>query len=159
MKKRIIIVVILLVFIGGLSYFIYSFSKDNKEVKKNIDIINKDYEEFYTLSMDIDNVRGEYAKIIADSYYETLNDNSDKISELLNKYKDNINKIRKTEKELSKLCKIYYSINNVEQKCNSYKVTYKTINDYYKQDIDGYNSLVDKYNENKEENKLEKFVG
>ena len=156
MKKKIIIVVVLIILIGVISYFVYSVKKDRQMVLDNMEKVNTYYEKFYKSSSKINEIRENYSNIITDIYYEKLNEKNEEIISILNDYKKEKEDIKILSEKLDTLCKNYYSDNNINQKCQSYTVTMESINKYYDLDVDGYNNIIDKYNENAE-SKIEKF--
>lgn len=146
-KKVIIIVIVILVILGGIIYFIGSIKKDQEQVMENIDKVNTYYDEFSESASKINEVRHRYSDIISNTYYEELDKNNNEIVSILDEYSSYIEDIKKSAVGLDGLCGNYYSDSMVNQKCASYKNTMESLSVYYKSDVDGYNEIVKKYNE------------
>lgn len=146
-KKVIIIVIVILVILGGIIYFIGSIKRDQEQVLKNIDKVNTYYEEFSEYASKINEVRHRYSDIISNTFYEELDNSNSEIVNLLDEYSGYIKYINNIKDNLDELCGNYYSDSSVNQKCVSYNNTMEYISVYYKNDIDGYNEIVNKYNE------------
>ena len=142
-KKVIIIVIVILIVLGGIIYFVGSIKKDQEQVLKNIDKVNTYYEEFSESASKINEVRHRYSDII-------------EIVNILDEYSSYIEDIKKSAVGLDGLCGNYYSDSMVNQKCASYKNTMESLSVYYKSDVDGYNEIVKKYNE-QSTNKIDEY--
>lgn len=146
-KKVIIIVIVILIILGGIIYFIGSIKRDQEQVLKNIDKVSTYYEEFSEYASKINEVRHRYSDIISNTFYEELDNSNSEIVNLLDEYSGYIKYINNIKDNLDELCGNYYSDSSVNQKCTSYNNTMEYISVYYKNDIDGYNEIVNKYNE------------
>ena len=158
-KKVIIIVIIILVILGGIIYFIGSIKKDQEQVLKNIDKVNTYYDEFSEYASKINEVRHIYSYIISNTFYEELDNSNSEIVSILDEYSGYIKDIKNISNNLDKLCGNYYNDSSVNQKCTSYNNTMEYLSVYYKNDIDGYNEIVKKYNEISKERIEEYNIG
>ncbi len=160
MKKKtkiILIVSIIAMIFLIVGLFIGNMKKDKKKTQQVMEIILKESKEFENNVLSFNERREEvYTEIFIETYYDTIKENHDKWSNLLEEYETTIDKIENASKNLKKYCNgMYYSKAEVNQKCNDFSALYEEINNTFVSDIESYNKTIEEYNEYAKENNVE----
>ncbi len=155
-KKNILIIwgviVILIVLLALIIIFIKKLNEDKKEMENNEVLINSYYDNLKKEAEEYNQIRKEISLFINDFYYETVKEDYENQIESFKKYDDEILEITDIIKELDKKCKINYTKEIIQNKCNSYKKDYETMVNVFLNDINNYNKKLDGYNKERGEN-------
>ena len=162
MKKAVIISVVVLVFIGVISYFGYNFVKEYKEDVKNTKIILKEIDKEYTgFEKEIVEYNKNLTSLItilkSCTYIDKIDNNKTEMSKLMNSVSEQLDEIS-SYKYLNKYCGKKFSDGKTNRNCASFLKTYEKSVNVYVDVVVVYNDIVKKYNELVEENeKIKEF--
>ena len=163
MKKRVLIIVFLVLFISVISLGVYLFAKNvredqqltkekMKEISAAYNVFNKDIEKFAS-------DRETLYKNLQETYLENLESSYETWNKYMDDYAITIKKIEKDSKTLKKSCFIKFASIEINNKCTNFKANYEAAMNYYIADVKNYNKMVVKeYNDwaknNGKENQL-----
>ncbi len=150
-KKKIIIISIIVIELIGI--FIYSIinsiKSDQRHAKEIMLNILKNYN-IYSYQIETYNTKREELKELItneDVYYATFYENSIKINTTLEQYNKITNEIVNNNKYLNDNCKKYYADIEINNMCDMFNRSYKSIYKVFENDINSYNKTIKKYNE------------
>lgn len=161
-KKKIMIVTLVLIallIVIGVTIFFVNYQKDKKQTKQNGDKVVELYQTFKTDMSDYASLRSTLYETVFQTYLNEMKTNYESHLEKIKAYEDKVKNIEETHKELNKLCQVIYLKDEVDHKCEAYRLSYEQMNNYFVKDIARFNENIDKYNEWVQENdvKLEKY--
>ncbi len=169
-KKIIIIISVVLILLGVISFFGYKFYqsivKDREELNKQVNEILDNYNIFKDNIKNINIKREEiYNSIFKDNYYMEMSNKQDDWMKLLDDYEKEVEKLDNDSNNLKENCENVNFINkDVEVSCDSFSSNYEIIINSFVQDIELYNQNIDSYNEwvdnnkDKKYNKMDKYI-
>lgn len=158
MKKKYLIIIISIVLIisGLISFFIISFQNDKKETIKRMSQVEKNYTKFLSEATKFDDTREDiYNTIFNDTYYDAIIENDSTYKTKFSNYELLVDSIKKETNKLKELCtNVYYPDSTINSKCSAYTLTYEEINNYFVTDTILYNDYITKSNSYAESSKL-----
>ena len=151
MKRHALLVAVfgvLLAGIGGITLFADSFAKDISDTKKNIDVIQDEYDKFKNLLQSFTGDREIiYSDVFNNLYLETVEGNYDNWYIKLQEYENTTNKIFGYKTFLQEKCVgVIYNDSNTQSKCDSMLISYETVNNYFVKDINKWNDFINEFN-------------
>ena len=154
-KKKIVKILVLIgitcILWGLITMFISSVKKDQKEMNSRMDTITKSYTEFEKNIADFNSLRDFFHTEVLDKvYYETIAATDAEVKVKIKSYEESVSTISLSTKDnLRKYCidDIYYSSSDVNNKCAAFKQGYEEMVNSFVDDVNQYNSNIDKYNE------------
>ena len=161
-KKTVIVIMtisFILIIAGGVSLFVLGLKQDSKEVIKQMDDVNNEFEEFSTNTTIFEEKRDElYNNTLTNMFYDTIQQEDANVKKELKDYEKLVDIITKNTKTMDKLCTdVYYPDSKVNTKCKNYKSIYEQVVNYFISDINVYNKNIEEYNKEKPDNKVEKY--
>lgn len=164
-KRQILILVVLMVFfvlIGGIGIKITnSIKKDKALAQEQSEKIKRNYEEFNELAKGFNEKNKKYGEEIKAVYFTTLEKEEKNLIEQLNDLYRLIEEMENQKQEVDDICKITFTEKEVNQYCETIKISLNAAANVYHTEIEEYNDLIAKYNTWQEENpkykKLETF--
>lgn len=163
MNRKIILLVTLGLFLIGLgSLFCYlnDTSKDKKELKNKIDIVENSYNK---LEKEIEIINGEREiineEVLNNLYDENISKDYDNWIKKLDSYKNSLKNVKNLKNRIKKYCvKNTFEDSNVISKCESMINGYETIINYYVKDINYFNEFVEEFNKNYPDNTFNVYI-
>lgn len=137
---------VLLVIFGIILYFVLEVKKEKDTNSEEANKVVENYNTYKTFAEETSKWRSD--NILTDRFIEEVNENYDEWIKVYNKYKDKISEHDQKSKELKKLCiNKTYSNSDVTSKCDAFVIAYETLVNYYINDIDDFNGLLEQYRE------------
>ena len=150
-KKKLILAISAFVIVAvgfGVFQLVNSFKRDQKEVEKNMTIVNENYEKFNQYIEQFNQKSEILQKEMKEElYYTTLTTKNVSIVKLLNEIDMIVNNIMQINNILKDKCQVYYKNAEVNQKCQSYNVSMENVELVYKGAVENYNKVITSYNE------------
>ncbi len=150
-KKAIIITSVCLVIgllLFGIFRFIKSMEEDRKEVEANQRLVNENYEKFNQYIEKFNSQSESLQKTMgSELYYMTLPSKNKSLVLGLTQLDTTVGNIEQVGKILEEKCQYYYSDTEVNQKCQSYKVSIENVMTLFKNAVNNYNKVVTSYNQ------------
>ena len=148
-KLKLVLGLVIIIPIAGIIALIILLNINNtKTTKRDMDVINTNYNQLIDNVTAYNEVREKYAKEMEDFYLDNFLKKKEEYEELLNQYNVLINKIDKNAKEISSKCNHLYKDGSINKICNTYE---KLVN-LYGGDINGYNTRISEFNSYKSQN-------
>lgn len=148
LKKGTIIglVGVLLVIFGIILYFVFEVKKEKDTNNEDANKVVENYNIYKTFAEETSKWRSD--NILTDRFIEEVNENYEEWIKIYNEYKNKIKEHEEKSKELKNLClnKVYVS-SDVTSKCDAFVIAYETLINYYINDIDDFNGLLEQYRE------------
>lgn len=145
---------VFLIAIGLITNFTMSFSADKEEVAKRMEKVDKNYKIFKREATNFSNTRDSlYDNVFAELYFETLNLTINNCLIELEKYEQKLDEMGKIAEKLKANCgDIYFPEADVNNKCQTYALSYEEMVNYFMNDIVQVNQNIEEYNKYNEEN-------
>lgn len=157
MKKAVIITVVVLVFLGGISFLGYNFIKEYKQdvenTKKILKNIDTEYTDFEKKIVDYNKNLTKLVELLKNStYIDKIDDNKEEIVKLMNLVSEQLDGLT-SYKNLNAYCGKKFSDGKTNRNCSSFSRTYEKSVNVYVDIVSIYNDVSKKYNELVEESK------
>lgn len=137
--------------LAAITVFFVNYQKDKKETKQNMDKVIEEYQTFKTSMGEYAATRSTLYETVFKTYLNEMQANYQSHLEQIKQYEEQVTKIEKDHKELEKLCRVVYLKDEVDHKCEAYRLSYEQMNNYFVKDIARFNENIAKYNEWKSE--------
>ncbi len=152
-KLKLVLGLVIIIPIAGIIALIILLNINNtKTTKRDMDVINTNYNQLIDNVTAYNEVREKYAKEMEDFYLDNFLKKKEEYEELLNQYNVLINKIDKNAKEISSKCNHLYKDGSINKICNTYGKSYEKLVNLYVGDINGYNTRISEFNSYKSQN-------
>ena len=152
-KIIVIVIVVLGIFLGLVSFFVNSLKKDQLETKKIMNMIVKEYDLFEDQVLTFNDVRDQvYIVVFQDTYYDSLKDSYEKFNNTMQELEKNVDQVVDQSLKLKSHCDTYYSDSSINNKCSTFKQLYEEVMNSFVNDVEKYNELLDDYNDYLKEN-------
>ena len=148
-KKYLIIIGIVLLIVTIISVLVINITKERKNLRKNIEIIEYNYNELKTNVEEYNQIRTELSTKLNDFIYDKYASEHESYTTILTNYNNVIKNIDKNISNLDDKCNVIYSDLNINKICDSYKITYEKLINLYISDLTNYNNKINSYNEYK----------
>ncbi len=148
-----IVLGVLVVIAGSVTWFFLSIKKDQRATKERVEVVVKTYKTFSDEVDKFNDIRNDlYLNVFDNIYYETMGNSDASVKETLKKYEDTVDNIAKTTKDMKNLCgDIYFTDAKARTKCEGYASVYEQIVNAFVSDINVYNKSIDEYNDYQKE--------
>lgn len=150
-RKNVILIIIGIFVVILLSFFGYNLIDKQKEknlqTQEKITTMKNDYELFAKEATHFNEIKVNYDKKMNHIFYNTLPDENENILKIIEEYHSSLKNITKIGNRLKENCELNLKKEEVKTICESYKTSYNTANEVYKQDIEKYKKLILDYNE------------
>ncbi len=160
MKKKIISILIVVMFLSlfafGVYKFVSSFKEDQALTTAKMKQILNYYDKFNISVLNFAEARDYFYEQRQQTFIEEFSRNVEGWNILIENYEKKITEVEKNSKFLKKNCQVKFADPNVSSKCTIFKSTYEGAMNYFISDIKNYNKNVEEYNEwAKNNNKLQ----
>ena len=161
MKKAVIILLVVLVIIGGISFLGYNFVKDYKEDVKNtkeiLKVLDTEYTDFEKQIVDYNKNLTSLIELLKKStYVDIIDSKKGELVKLIDTVSEQLDKLS-SYKNLSKYCGKKYSDGKTNRNCSSFYKTYEKSVNVYVDVVSVYNDVVKRYNDVVDESKKMKL--
>lgn len=148
-----IVLGVLVVIAGSITWFFLSIKKDQRATKERVEVVVKTYKTFSDEVDKFNDIRNDlYLNVFDNIYYETMGQSDASVKETLKKYEDTVDNIAKTTNDMKNLCgDIYFTDAKARTKCEGYGSVYEQIVNAFVSDIGVYNKSIDEYNDYQKE--------
>ena len=126
-------------------------NKERKEIKYNMEVINKNYSLLTGSINKYNEIRSKYSEMSKVLLYDTYKDKHDEFTSLLADYNQEMKNIDNYISNINFRCKGTYNDSKINKLCDTYKGVYEKLVNLYISDIDNYNNFITEYNKNKNE--------
>lgn len=150
-NKIFIIIGIALLVLAVVLIPVISISNERKESRKNMEIIEYNYNELSTNVEEYNEIRTKLSEKLNNFIYENYSNQHEEYTQLLNSYNDNIKKIDNNVNNINDKCNVIYNNLTINKICDSYKIIYEKLVNLYVSDLTNYNNKLTSYNEYKGE--------
>lgn len=145
MKKWVIVVIVLFIFIG-VFFFFKGLEDDKKRTALVAKSVNSDYPKFNENIVSFSKQREKFYKSLGDTYLEEFAKDYETFNKLISDYEKIVLDLEKSSKELKKECEYRFSDVLANSNCTNFKANYEAAMNYYITDAKYYNKLASKYN-------------
>lgn len=144
-----LVLAIILIISGGMSFFLIGLKADRRETQRRIVEVNNEFETFSTNTSIFESFRDElYTEHLSNVFFESMFLKDKEIKNKLSNYENLVDELEKNTNKLVALCEdVYYPDSAVNKKCFNYKSIYEQVVNYFVTDINLYNDNIDKFNE------------
>ncbi|MBQ9854413.1 MAG: hypothetical protein IJO57_05225 [Bacilli bacterium] len=149
--KKVIILFIMLLLVGGVSFFVINLKKEQKELASNMKQIKDSYELLNGNVSSYNSIRSEISVKLANFFYDSYKNNKSSYDDIFIRYNTTISEIDKNIANIDKYCDVLYKDSNVNKICGSYKSLYEKLVNIYVSDLNNYNEKISGYNEYKKD--------
>ena len=150
--KKVIILFIMLLLIGGVSFFVINLKKEQKVLASNMKEIKDSYELLNGNVSSYNSIRDEISIKLASFFYDSYMKEKNSYDDIFTRYNSTVGEIDKNIANIDKYCDVLYNDSNVNKICGSYKVLYEKLVNIYVSDLNNYNQKISGYNEYKKDN-------
>ncbi len=147
MKKCVVIITILIIFIlVGAFFFLKGLEDDKKQTALVAKRVNSNYSKFNENISSFSKQRESLYKSLEDTYLEEFAANFETFNKLISDYEKIVLDLEESSKNLKKDCKYRFSDVLANSNCTNFKANYEAAMNYYITDAKYYNKLANKYN-------------
>lgn len=150
--RKVIVLFIILLLIGGVSFFAINIKKEQEVMNSNMKEIKNSYELLNENVNDYNSIRNEISVKLASFFYDSYLKEKSSYDDIFTRYNTTISEIDKNIINIDKYCDVLYKDSNVNKICNSYKNLYEKLVNIYVSDLNNYNQKIIGYNEYKKDN-------
>lgn len=150
--KKVIILFVILLLIGGVSFFVINLKKEQELLASNMKEIKDSYELLNGNVHSYNSIRDEISVKLSSFFYDSYKKEKDSYDDIFTRYNATISEIDKNIANIDKYCDVLYNDSNVNKICDSYKSLYEKLVNIYVSDLNNYNQKISGYNEYKKDN-------
>lgn len=146
LKKESIIGIIgvLLIIFGIISYFVIELKEEKDTINEDVTKVVENYSKYKNFAEETSNWKVE--NIPTNIFIEEVNTSYSSWIEIYDQYKSKLEEHETYAKDLKKLCiNKTYNDSDVTSKCDAFIIAYETLVNYYVDDVNNFNKLLEDY--------------